>query len=54
MQGVPKWTGFQVDVDPKLMYRFIMTTLENIGFRLIVQSDNTRCIDLEIFRGIEF
>ncbi len=54
MQGVPKWTGVQVDVDPKLMYCFIMTTLENIGFRLIVQSDNTRCIDLEIFRGIEF
>lgn len=54
MKGVPKWSGVQINADPELMYRFVMTTIENMGFRLIIQSDNTRCIDLEMFKGIEF
>lgn len=54
MKGIPKWTDEHVDVDPEIMYRFILTSLENLGFHLVVQSDNTRHIDLEIFRGMEF
>lgn len=54
MKGVPKWTDEHVDADPEVMYRFILTSLENIGFHLKVHSNNTRHINLEMFRGVAF
>lgn len=54
MKGLPKWTDEHVDADPELMYRFILTYLEKLGFHLKMQNDNTRHINLEMFRGVAF
>lgn len=54
MQGVPKYSDIEICADPEEMYRFIMTAIENLGFRLVVQSDNTRKINLDMFKEMKF
>lgn len=54
MKGIPWYENIPVDVEPEMMYRFIMTTIEKLGFHLMPQSDNSRNIDLKIYKGLEF
>lgn len=54
MQGITWWQNEKVHVEPELMYRFVMSEVEDLGFRVVAKSDNSRKIDLEIYKGIGF
>lgn len=54
LNGFSEGSNVPIFVNPELMYRFVMTYVEYLGFRLIAQSDNKRTIDLAMFGGIEF